>query len=84
MNADNRFRCPTCGFTVFNCRVATCESCAAVLPSELRFTSEDLKLIEADHERNTKIRLQLAHKAAERDASLAKRRRFYGTLGGSL
>ena len=81
--SDSRFRCPACGFAVYNRRVVKCESCSAALPTELRFTSEELKSIEAEHESNEKIRQQLAREAAEREASEEERRRFDGTLGGS-
>jgi ribosomal protein L37E len=82
MNSDTRFRCPACGFAVFNRRVAKCESCSAVLPNELRYTSEELKSIEADHESNEKIRQQLMREAAEREASEAEHRRFDGSFDG--
>jgi ribosomal protein L37E len=82
-NSDSRFRCPACGFAVYNRRVAKCESCSAALPPELRFTPEELKAVEAEHESNEKVRQQLAREAAEREASDAERRRFNGTFGGS-
>jgi len=82
MNSDTRFRCPSCGFPVFNRRVAKCESCSAALPNELRHTSEELKSIEAEHESNEKIRQQLVREAAEREASEAERRRFDGSFDG--
>jgi hypothetical protein len=81
-DAAGRFRCPSCGFTVFNRRVAKCESCSAALPVELRFTSAELACIEAEHEVNEKIRADLARETAEREALEAKRRRFDGTPGG--
>jgi ribosomal protein L37E len=82
MNSDTRFRCPACGFAVFNRRVAKCESCSAALPNEVRYTSEELKSIEAEHESNEKIRQQLVRGAAEREASGAERRRFDGSFDG--
>jgi hypothetical protein len=81
-DAADRFRCPSCGFTVFNRRVAKCESCSAALPVELLFSSEELAAIEAEHEVNEKLRADLARETAERDALEAKRRRFNGTPGG--
>jgi len=83
MNSDIRFRCPACGFAVFNRRLAKCESCSAALPNELRYSSEELKSIEAEHESNETIRRQLAREAAEREASEAERRRFDGSFNGS-
>jgi predicted ATP-dependent serine protease len=82
-SSDSRFRCPACGFAVYNRRVAKCESCSVALPNELRFTLEELKSIEAEHESHEKVRQQLAPEAAEREASEAERRRFDGTFGGS-
>jgi ribosomal protein L37E len=79
-NSDSRFRCPACGFAVYNRRVAKCESCSAALPAELRFTPEELKAIEAEHESNEKVRQQLAREAADREASEAERRRLSGTF----
>jgi ribosomal protein L37E len=80
-NSHSRFRCPACGFAVYNRRVAKCESCSAALPAELRFTPEELKAIEAEHESNEKVRQQIAREAAEREASEAERRRLNGTFG---
>ena len=82
MNSVTRFRCPACGFAVFNRRFAKCESCSAALPNELRYTSEELKSIEAEHESNAKIRQQLVREAAEREAAEAERRRFDGSFDG--
>jgi ribosomal protein L37E len=81
-NSDNHFRCPACGFAVYNRRVAKCESCSAPLPDELRFTPEELKAIEAEHESNEKVRQEIAREAAEREASEAERRRSGGAIGG--
>jgi ribosomal protein L37E len=82
-NSDHRFRCPACGFAVYNRRVAKCESCAAPLPDELRFTSEELKTIETEHESIEKVRQQLGRETTEREASEARRRRFNGTFDGN-
>lgn len=60
MSPTSRFRCPSCGFTIFNRRIATCESCSAVLPAELLFTAQHLAVIDAEHARNEQIRAKLA------------------------
>jgi predicted ATP-dependent serine protease len=83
MNSESRFRCPACGFAVYNRRVSKCESCSATLPNELLFTSEELRSIEAEHESNEKIRQQLAREAAEREASQAGHHGFDGTFDGT-
>ena len=74
MNTKLRFRCPTCGFAVFNRRVAKCESCAAMLPTNFLFTPADLAFIDAEHERNEKVRKDLAREAREIEEKRAKRR----------
>lgn len=76
MISSPRFKCPVCDFTVFNRRAAKCESCAAALPNELRFTPEELKFIDAEHASNELIRQQIAQRG-EAEAEL--RRRSYIT-----
>lgn len=70
-NAAHRFRCPACGFVVYNRRVAKCESCSALLPAELRYTPEELQASEAEHEGNEAIRRQVAREAREEVERLA-------------
>jgi hypothetical protein len=41
------FRCPACGFSVYNRRLANCEKCHAPLPPGLRFTDEQIATMEA-------------------------------------
>jgi len=38
----SKYRCPACGFPIFNRRVARCESCAADLPPELLLSAEEV------------------------------------------
>lgn len=77
MTDSSRFKCPACGFTVFNRRVATCESCKAPLPADLRFTDNDLARLEAESARIEKIRRDMAREA-EREEEERQRRRGDG------
>jgi hypothetical protein len=52
----NKFRCPACGFQVFNRRVAKCEACGGELPNDLLFTREDVAKLDAQHELTRKDR----------------------------
>jgi len=74
MNTTNRFRCPACGFAVYNRRVSTCESCGANLPKELLLTARQLAYIDAEHARDEKIRGELARKAEELRKQRERRR----------
>ena len=49
-----RYKCPSCGFSVFNRRVANCESCHAPLPAEFLYSKEQVEAIDAEIERNKK------------------------------
>ena len=51
-----KYRCPSCGFQIFNRRVSTCESCGAALPSELLFSQEQIAALDAEHEKSEKQR----------------------------
>lgn len=51
-----RYRCPTCGFQIFNRRVSKCESCGAALPSELLFSRQQIAALDAEHEKSEKQR----------------------------
>ena len=77
MTDTSRFRCPACGFTVFNRRVAACEACKAPLPEELRFTGKELARIEEDAARIARVRADIAREA-ERLEEERKRRRGDG------
>ena len=59
MVTSNRFVCPVCGFPVFNRRVTQCESCKAALPADFAFSAQQLQEIEAEHEKNDRIRARL-------------------------
>jgi len=74
MNTTNRFRCPACGFAVYNRRVSTCESCGANLPEELLLTARQLAYIDTEHARDEKIRGELARKAEELRKQRERRR----------
>jgi predicted RNA-binding Zn-ribbon protein involved in translation (DUF1610 family) len=65
MSTNKRYRCPGCGFAVFNRRVAHCESCGAALPAEFGFSAKDLALLDAEHERIAKQRNDLAKEEEE-------------------
>jgi hypothetical protein len=84
MNLNTGFKCPSCGFTVFNRRVTKCEACSATLPAEFRFTDAELARIEAEHESNEKIRQALAREAAEREEAEAKRRNGDGLASAAF
>lgn len=55
-----RYRCPACGFGIFNRRVSKCESCGAALPSELLLSREEIAALDAEHEKRRKERLARA------------------------
>ena len=74
MNTNKRFRCPSCGFAVFNRRVPRCESCGAALPADMGLTPKDLALLDAEHERIAKQRIELAREAQELERKRAARR----------
>lgn len=60
MTASSRVRCPAYGFTVFNRRIAACESCKAPLPANLMFTGKELARLEEEAARIAKIRADMA------------------------
>jgi hypothetical protein len=63
MSDSARFRCPACGFTVFNRRIAACESCKAPLPADLMFSGKELARLEQESARIEKIRADMAREA---------------------
>ncbi len=69
-----KFSCPACGFTVFNRRVATCESCKAALPANMRFSVDELARLEAEAARIDTIRLEMLLEAELAEAEKRKRR----------
>ncbi len=74
MTDSSRFRCPACGFAVFNRRLATCESCKAPLPASLRFTENDLARMEAESARIEKMRRDMAQEAERLEEDRRRRR----------
>jgi hypothetical protein len=52
----SKYRCPACGFQIFNRRVAKCESCGAALPAELLLSAEGIAALDAAHEKSKKER----------------------------
>jgi hypothetical protein len=50
------FRCPACGFRIFNRRVPRCELCGVALPPELLFSREEAAALDAEHEKSRKER----------------------------
>jgi hypothetical protein len=74
MTPNTRFRCPACGFAVFNRRVAACEACHAQLPAELGFTAADLARLAEDEARNAAIRQELARQAEELERKRQQRK----------
>ena len=63
MSSSSRFKCPACGFAVFNRRVATCESCKAPLPAAMKFTDTELARMEEAAARIEKLRADMAREA---------------------
>lgn len=51
-----KYRCPSCGFQIFNRRVQKCESCGGKLPQELLFSPQQIAALDAEHERSKKER----------------------------
>lgn len=51
-----RYRCPACGFQIFNRRVPKCESCGVKLPPELLFSAEQIDALDAEHEKSRRER----------------------------
>jgi len=49
-----RYRCPECGFQIFNRRVPKCESCGAALPAELLLRRDQIAALDAAHEKSKK------------------------------
>lgn len=74
MTPNPRFRCPACGFTVFNRRLSTCESCKAPLPENMRLTEAECTRMEQDEERNARTRQELARQAEELERQKQRRR----------
>lgn len=67
----SNYRCPACGFQIYNRRVRTCESCKTELPQELLLSPGEVAALDAQFEKSK----------AEREARLKKERR--GGDGGS-
>lgn len=68
MTTRHRYVCPACQFAVFNRRVAQCESCGAALPASVRFTPEQLVLVQAEHRRTEAERARMAAADAGRSS----------------
>jgi hypothetical protein len=51
-----RYRCPGCGFQIFNRRVPKCESCGAALPAEFLLSREQVAALDAEHKKSMKER----------------------------
>jgi hypothetical protein len=74
MTDPARFRCPACGFAVFNRRVSACESCKAPLPASLRFNDDELARLEKESARIDKIRRDMAQEAQRLEEEKRRRR----------
>ena len=74
MTDSSRFRCPACGFAVFNRRVAACESCKAPLPAGLMFSGKELARLRQESERIAKIRAGMAAEAERLEKERQRRR----------
>ncbi|MEY4561703.1 MAG: hypothetical protein RLZZ618_980 [Pseudomonadota bacterium] len=75
---SNRYQCPACGFTIFNRRLATCESCKAELPKALLLSDKQTVFLDAERARVDQIRLDMA---LEAEALERKRERERGSGG---
>jgi ribosomal protein L37AE/L43A len=71
------FRCPACGFTVFNRRVKRCEKCGEALPPGFGYNERDLTLIAAEEARVARVR-----DALQRDRDEEERKRLQRQGGG--
>ena len=47
MDDKDIYRCPKCGFRIFNRRYPRCESCKTLLPSELVYSAEEVKELQS-------------------------------------
>lgn len=65
--SQNKFRCPACGFQIFNRRIAKCEACGSQLPNELLFTPEEVAKLDAQYEQNRKHREEQMRRARSYD-----------------
>lgn len=65
--SQNRFRCPACGFQIFNRRVAKCEGCGGQLPEELLYTPEEVARLDAHYEQTRTQREEQMRKARSYD-----------------
>lgn len=74
MTMAPRFRCPACGFTVFNTRVTRYEACHAPLPDTARYTAADRARLEQDAADVDRRRAALAREAEEQAAERERRR----------
>ena len=67
--SQTKYRCPACGFQIFNRRVQKCESCGHSLPTELLFTPEELKQLDTAYARARKEREESSRKSGSHDNS---------------
>ena len=74
MTTSTRFKCPACGFTIFNRRLAACESCKAPLPVALQFNDTELARLEQESARIEKIRRDMAREAERLEEEKQRRR----------
>ncbi len=56
----SKYRCPECGFRIFNRRVPRCESCGSLLPEELLLTAEERAALDAAYEKSATQRAEQA------------------------
>jgi hypothetical protein len=63
-----RYKCPSCGFQIFNRRIAKCESCGAALPEELLLSAEQVAELDAAHEKSMKEKAARGRTAREDDS----------------
>jgi hypothetical protein len=82
MSSASRYRCPACGFQIFNRRIAKCESCGGVLPTSLLFTAQQIAALDAEHDRNRKTRETRARSERENSTSYGGDVSFGGDDGG--
>lgn len=63
----DKFRCPACGFQIFNRRVTKCEGCGCELPSELLFSRDEVTKLDAQYELGRKEREAITRRARSHD-----------------
>ncbi len=73
-----RFKCPACGFAIFNRRLPRCERCQASLPDSMLFSEHDIERINREAVENEKKRREIAKELEQIEKNSAFGRRSGG------